>query len=93
MSIYPWEKNARALKPGESDTYTTEIENKQADQYAMVFKVLRKYKSVITGVTFWNISDKRTWLDEYPVKGRKNYPLLFDQQLQPKKAYQSVVNF
>jgi endo-1,4-beta-xylanase len=59
----------------------------------MVFKVFRDYKKVITGVTFWNISDRYTWLDTYPVAGRKNYPLLFDQQLQPKKAYQRVVDF
>lgn len=93
MSIYPWEKNARAMHPGESDTYTADLEQKQADQYAMVFKTFRKYKSVITGVTFWNVSDRRTWLDEYPVKGRKNYPLLFDQNFKPKKAYQSVIDF
>jgi endo-1,4-beta-xylanase len=48
---------------------------------------------VITGVTFWNISDKHTWLDQYPVAGRKNYPLLFDQNLQPKNAYKRVVDF
>jgi endo-1,4-beta-xylanase len=59
----------------------------------MVFKVFRKYKNVISGVTFWNVSDKRTWLDTYPVQGRKNYPLLFDQALQPKKAYWEVVKF
>ncbi len=93
MSVYPWEKNRRDLRPGESDTYTAEAEQKQADQYAMVFKVFRQYKNVISGITFWNVSDKHTWLDEYPVKGRKNYPLLFDQNLQPKKAYQSVVSF
>jgi len=93
ISIYPWEKNRRAKRPGESDEYTPELQQKQAVQYARVFKIFRKYKEVLTGVTFWNISDKRTWLDEYPVAGRKNYPLLFDQQLQPKKAYWSVVNF
>lgn len=93
MSVYPWEKSARPLQPGESDAYTPEIEQKQADQYAMVFKVLRKYKDVITGVTFWNVSDRHTWLDEYPVRGRKNYPLLFDQNLQPKKAYEKVIDF
>jgi len=32
-------------------------------------------------------------LDTYPVAGRKNYPLLFDQNMQPKKAYWKVVDF
>ncbi len=93
VSIYPWEKNRRALRPGESDAFTPELEQKQIEKYAELFKVFRQYKNVISGVTFWNISDKHTWLDNYPVPGRKNYPLLFDQNLQPKKAYWKVVDF
>jgi endo-1,4-beta-xylanase len=93
VSVYPWEKNRRALREGETGSYTADLEQKQSDKYAEVFKVFRQYRKVITGVTFWNISDKHTWLDEYPVRGRKNYPLLFDQNLQPKKAYWKVVNF
>jgi endo-1,4-beta-xylanase len=93
VSIYPWEKNRRTKRPGESDTYTPELEKKQAEKYADIFKIFREYKNVITGVTFWNIYDGHTWLDQYPVAGRKNYPLLFDQSLQPKKAYWDVVNF
>lgn len=93
ISIYPWEKNKRAKRPGESDAYTSELEAKQIEKYKMVFDVFRRYKNVITNITFWNISDRRTWLDSYPVEGRKNYPLLFDTQLKPKKAYWEVVNF
>ena len=93
VSVYPWEKNQRALREGEKGVFTPDLEQKQVDKYAMVFKVFREYRKVITGVTFWNISDNNTWLDHYPVIGRKNFPLLFDQNLQPKKAYWSVVNF
>lgn len=93
ISVYPWEKERRAKKPNESDVYTPELEKKQSAQYQMVFNVFRAYKKTITGVTFWNISDKYTWLDNYPVPGRKNYPLLFDQNLQQKKAFWEVVNF
>lgn len=93
MSLYPWEKNNRALRPGEVGALTPELEQKQMDKYAEVFRIFRENKKVITGVTFWNISDRYTWLDQYPVRGRKNFPLLFDQNLQPKKAYWSVVNF
>lgn len=93
ISIYPWEKNRRAKRQGESDEFTNELETAQMAKYKMVFEVFRKYKDVITNVTFWNISDRRTWLDSYPVPGRKNYPLLFDAQLKPKKAYWEVINF
>ncbi|MBB3058705.1 endo-1,4-beta-xylanase [Mucilaginibacter gotjawali] len=93
ISIYPWEKNQRSLRPGESEVYTADLERKQIEKYAEVFKIFRQYREVITGVTFWNISDRNTWLDNYPVHGRKNYPLLFDQKLQPKKAWWKVVDF
>jgi len=58
-----------------------------------MFKIFRKYKKVVTGVTFWNISDRSTWLDGYPVQGRKNFPLLFDQNYQRKKAFYKVTDF
>ena len=93
VSLYPWEKEQRDLKPGESDEFTPELEQKQIEKYDMFFKVFRDYKNVLTGVTFWNISDRNTWLDRYPVEGRKNYPLLFDENLQPKKAYEKVTEF
>lgn len=93
MSVYPWKKNRRAKLSTDLDTYTPALEQEQTDQYKKVFKIFRDNKNVITGVTFWNISDRNTWLNHYPVEGRKNYPLLFDVNLQPKKAYWEVVNF
>jgi endo-1,4-beta-xylanase len=78
--------------PSDND-FTLEREKKQIEKYEMVFRVLRDYKSVITGVTFWNVSDKSSWLDNFPIRGRKNYPLLFDQNLKPKKVYWKVVKF
>jgi len=93
ISVYPPESGTRARKTDESDVYTSEMQAKQADQYKMAFDVFREYKKVITGVTFWNVSDKHSWLDNFPVRGRKNYPLLFDQDLKPKKAYWDIVKF
>jgi endo-1,4-beta-xylanase len=73
--------------------FTPELEQQQMDQYKMIFEVFRKYKSMISGVTFWNLSDKNTWLDRFPVAGRKDFPLLFDTNLQPKKAFRVVTEF
>ena len=56
VSIYPWEKERRAKRPDESDAYTPELEQKQAEQYKMFFRVFRDYRKVLTGVTFWNVS-------------------------------------
>ena len=90
ISIY----TSRNEKVADSlNAFTPDKEQKQLEQYKRVFEVFRKYKNVITGVTFWNVSDRHSWLDTYPVAGRKNYPLLFDKNLQPKKAFWEVVNF
>ena len=92
VSVFKWEKDIRNISNNE-ETFTPEKEQQQVEKYDMLFNVFRKYKNNITGVTFWNISDKSTWLDNYPVRGRKNYPLLFDTNLQPKKVFLEVVNF
>lgn len=74
----------------ETPVFTAEMEQQQLEKYKMVFEVFRKYRKNITGVTFWNLSDKYSWLDG---RGRKNYPLLFDTNLKPKKVYHEVVKF
>ncbi|NRF39474.1 endo-1,4-beta-xylanase [Pedobacter foliorum] len=73
--------------------FSPELQKLQANQYANFFQIFRQYKGSITGVTFWNLSDRYSWLDNFPVRGRKNYPLLFDKDLQPKAAYWNVVKF
>jgi len=94
ISVYSKEHNARERKQEDDNTtFTAEKEKKQIEVYKMCFELFRKYKDVITGVTFWNISDRNSWLDNFPVKGRKDYPLLFDNDLNPKKAYWEVVKF
>ncbi|WP_437939288.1 endo-1,4-beta-xylanase [Sorangium sp. So ce341] len=44
------------------------------------------------GVTFWGIADDNTWLSEFS-SGRKDFPLLFDINHDPKPAYDAVVDF
>jgi len=87
--------------------YTPELEAKQVAQYKMVFDIFRQYKKSITNVTFWNVSDRYSWLDarggglaggaaagaNTPRVIRKAYPLLFDENRNRKKAYWSVVDF
>jgi endo-1,4-beta-xylanase len=94
ISVYPKEHNAREKKPEDADTtFTADKENKQTEEYKMCFELFRKYRNVISGVTFWNVSDRHSWLDNFPVRGRKDHPLLFDRNLKPKKVFWEVVRF
>lgn len=70
-----------------------EVEERQAQMYGKFFAMFREYKDVIESVNFWNPSDEVSWLNGFPVPGRKNYPLLFGADHKPKKAFYSVVNF
>jgi endo-1,4-beta-xylanase len=92
VSVYPGNQGGQ-LGQARRDTataFTAEMERLQREKYKMAFEVFRKYRKQITGVTFWNVTDRYSWLDR---RGRKNYPLLFDQNYQPKKAYWDVVDF
>jgi endo-1,4-beta-xylanase len=94
ISVYPKEHERRERKPEDSDTTFTGVrEQKQMEVYKYSFELFRKYKNYISGITFWNISDRGSWLDNFPVRGRKDFPLLFDRNYQPKKAYWEVVSF
>ena len=94
ISVYPKEHNARAKRAADYDTiFSDQKEKKQIEMYEMCFRLFRKYRNSISGVTFWNISDRHSWLDNFPVRGRKDYPLLFDRELRPKKAFWQTVKF
>ena len=72
---------------GEGQVYTDTIAKMQQDKYDQLFQVLRKYKKNISCVTFWNLSDRDSWL------GANNYPLLFDGDYQRKAVYYTVRDF
>mgnify|MGYP001801188365 CR=1 FL=1 len=67
-----------------------ELLEQQAEQYAKLFRLFRKYEDVILRISFWNIHDGESWLNHFPW-GRVNHPLLFDRERQPKPAFYSVL--
>jgi endo-1,4-beta-xylanase len=75
----------------EKDAFTEEMDRLQQEQYTMVFEKFRKYADAIDAVIFWCLSDGHSWLNNWPVRGRKDHPLLFDRQLNPKSSFWRVV--
>jgi endo-1,4-beta-xylanase len=37
------------------------------------------------------VHDGQSWLNDWPIRGRTNYPLLFDRQYKPKPAFYAVI--
>jgi len=67
------------------------VQQQLADRYASLFATFLKHKDVVTRITFWNVTDGDSWKNDWPVRGRKNYPLLFDREGQPKPAFDAVI--
>lgn len=60
--------------------------------YEDLFKLFLKHKDKISRVTFWGVHDGQSWLNNFPIRGRTNYPLLFDRNYQPKPAFFAVIS-
>ena len=67
------------------------MQQKLADRYEAIFKLFNKHKNNITRVTLWGVTDGNSWKNNFPVRGRTDYPLLFNRDYTPKKAYYSVI--
>jgi endo-1,4-beta-xylanase len=67
------------------------LQQQLAGDYEKLFKLFLKHRDKIGRVTFWGVDDGQSWLNDWPVRGRTNYPLLFDRQLAPKPAYYKVI--
>ena len=67
------------------------VQQELAKRYAGLFGVYLKHRDVVTRVTFWGVTDGDSWRNDWPVKGRTSYPLLFDRSGQPKPAFQAVI--
>lgn len=78
------------------DPYRQELpENVQAQlakRYADLFSIFYSRRDKLARVTFWGVHDGMSWKNNFPVRGRTNYPLLWDRQLQPKPAFKAVLS-
>lgn len=73
------------------DPYTSglpqEIQIKLAKRYRDLFEIYLRHREALTRVTFWGLDDGQSWLNDFPIAGRTNHPLLFDRELKPKPAF------
>lgn len=67
------------------------VQQALAKRYAELFAVYLKHSHEMNRVTFWGVTDANSWLNDWPVNGRVNYPLLFDRRGKIKPAYVSVI--
>jgi endo-1,4-beta-xylanase len=64
------------------------VQQQLARRYADVFTLFLKHG--VGRVTFWGVTDATSWLDNFPIPGRVNYPLLWDRDGREKPAFAAV---
>ncbi|HZK34244.1 MAG TPA: endo-1,4-beta-xylanase [Bacillota bacterium] len=84
VSMYDWSDRGSMLAP------TADLLKSQADRYQALFSIFKEFDS-IKKVTTWGFADDDTWLDNHPVKGRKDWPMMFDLEQKPKESFWRVV--
>lgn len=56
-----------------------------------MFELFLKYNDVVDRVTIWGLNDALSWLNNFPIRGRKDYPVLFDRNNQPKSVVDEMI--
>ncbi|HVL38034.1 MAG TPA: endo-1,4-beta-xylanase [Fimbriimonadaceae bacterium] len=67
-----------------------EVARNHAEKYRQAFELFLRYRDVVDRVTLWGPHDGNSWLNNFPVRGRTEYALLFDRELKPKPAFFAV---
>ena len=61
-----------------------DIEKKINDRWVEFFELYKRHQHQISRVCVWGVSDKSSWMNDWPISGRTAYPLLFDRQYKAK---------
>ena len=56
-----------------------------------MFQLYFKYNDVIDRVTVWGLNDAVSWLNNFPIRGRTDYPLLFDRNNNRKSVVDEII--
>jgi endo-1,4-beta-xylanase len=72
------------------DSLPDSLQRALARRYAELFASYLRHRGTVARVTFWGVTDRDSWLNNWPVRGRTNYPLLFDRDGRPKPAFDAV---
>ena len=102
VSVLPrpeWEAgadlNTKYRNSPEYDPYRkslpSEVQEELTARYRDLFRIYGKHADIITRVTFWGVHDGSSWLNGWPIRGRRDYPLLFDRKGAAKPALGAII--
>lgn len=75
-----------------ADGLPDSVQEQLTERYREIFETYMNHQDKISRITFWGVTDGDSWKNNWPVRGRTNYPLLFDRNGVPKPAYHAIVD-
>ncbi|MFK7908176.1 MAG: endo-1,4-beta-xylanase [Chitinophagales bacterium] len=60
-------------------------------RYLDLFTIFLKHSEKIERITFWGVDDGQSWRNYWPIKGRTDYPLLFDRDYRAKPVVEEII--
>ena len=76
--------------PWKDGVLPKDVEKEHARRYIDLFKMYLRHADVIDRVTLWGLTDGDSWLNDFPVRGRTDYPLFFGRDGQMKLCAKAV---
>ena len=68
-----------------------DVDQAAAERWGELFRVFVEYSDIINAVTLWAVTDRHSWLNDWPIDGRTNYPMLFNREYEPKTAVAEIL--
>jgi len=56
------------------------------------FQMMLTHRDSVLRMGFWNVNDRCSWRNDFPIRGRHDYATLFDRNNQPKAVVQRLIN-
>nr|WP_321408628.1 endo-1,4-beta-xylanase [uncultured Carboxylicivirga sp.] len=82
----------KEINPYEDGIVPLEKQNEWDSRMVEFFNLFLKHSDDITRVTLWGVNDRTSWKNNFPVRGRTDYPLLFDRENQPKSIVGKLID-
>lgn len=84
---FDYQQKFNPYAEGLPDSVSTALNNRYND----IFKLFLKHSDKIERVTLWGAYDGQSWRNDWPVKGRTDYALIFDRNFEPKPVVKSII--
>ena len=84
---YEYQEKMNPYKDGLPDDVARQLHRRYLD----FFRLYYKHRDIISRINLWGISDKNSWMNDWPIQGRTSYPLLFDRNYQPKPVVEDII--